>query len=225
MTQPNTQHPWTEQEPDNLLLATVLRGTEHLSDAQLLSSLLRQQDLHRAEETLRSGNLNTLIHAGPVELKALGFHEDEIIRLMVVLELTTRAIKQRRPLRLASLEDTVRVIRICGERDQRPGIGLIAVDSFDRILVDRILVQGGNDFSSIQMSDIFREALRVGADALVLYRFQMCPEAVPTPSDRLLSQNLRIAATVLGGLSIIDVLVVAERSYWSARINDEWLEA
>lgn len=225
MTQPNTQHPWIEQEPDNLLLATVLRGAEHLSDTQILSSLLQQQDLHRAQEALRSGNLNTLINAGPVELKALGFHEEEIIRLMVVLELTSRVIKQRRPLRLASLEDTVRIIRICGERDQCPGIGLIAVDSFDRILVDRILVQGGNDFSSIQMNDIFREALRVGADAIVLYRFQMSPEAIPTPSDRMLSENLRVAATVLGGLSILDVLVVAERSYWSARINDEWLEA
>lgn len=225
MTQPSAQHPWTEQEPDNLLLATVLRGTEHLSDAQLLSSLLQHQDLHRAQEALRSGNLNTLIHAGPVELKALGFHEEEIIRLMVVLELTSRVIQQRRPLRLASLEDTVRIIRICGERDQCPGIGLIAVDSFDRILVDRILVQGGNDFSSIQMNDIFREALRVGADAIVLYRFQMSPEATPTPSDRSLAESLRIAATVLGGLCILDVLVVAERSYWSARINDEWQEA
>jgi hypothetical protein len=36
--------------------------------------------------------------------------------------------------------------------------------------------------------------------------------------------KLRIAATVLS-LQILDVLVVAERSYWSARINDEWQEA
>ena len=93
MTQPSAQHSWTEQEPDNLLLATVLCGTEHLSDAQLLSSLLRQQDLHRAEEALRSENLNTLVHAGPVELKALGFHADEITRLLIVLELTARVIQ------------------------------------------------------------------------------------------------------------------------------------
>jgi DNA repair protein RadC len=224
MIQPNAQHPWTEQEPDNLLLATVLRGTEHLSDAQLLSSLLRQQDRHRAEEALRAGNLNTLIHAGPLELKALGFHEDEITRLMVVLELTVRVIQQRRTNRLASLEDTVRLIRICGEKHQRPSIGLIAIDSHDRILVDRILVQGTINFCSIDLGEIFREALRVGADALVVYRFQPCPDAVPTVSDRALVDKLRIAATVLS-LQILDVLVVAERSYWSARINDEWQEA
>jgi DNA repair protein RadC len=213
----------TEQEPDSLLLATVLRGTEHLSDAQLLSSLLRDQDLPRAEEALRSGNLNTLIHAGPLELKALGFHEDETTRLMVVLELTARVIQQRRTIRLASIEDTVRVIRICGEKHQRPSIGLIAIDSHDRILVDRILFQGMTDFCSIDLGEIFREALRVGADALVVYRFQPCPDAVPTATDRAIGDKLRIAATVLS-LSILDVLVVAERSYWSARINDEWQE-
>jgi DNA repair protein RadC len=224
MIQPSAHHPETEQEPDNLLLATILRGTEHLSDAQLLSSLLQEQDLHRAEEALRAGNLNTLIHAGPLELKALGFHEDEITRLMVVLELTARVIQQRRTIRLASLEDTVRIIRICGERDQLPSIGLIAVDSHDRILVDRILFQGMTDFCSIDLGEIFREALRVGADALVVYRFQPCPDAVPTATDRAIGDKLRIAATVLS-LSILDVLVVAERSYWSARINDEWQEA
>jgi DNA repair protein RadC len=221
MIQPSAQQPWTEQEPDNLLLATVLRGTEHLSDAQVLSTLLRQQDLRRAQEALRSGNLNTLIHAGPVELKALGFHEDEITRLLVILELTTRVIKQRRPLRLASLEDTVRIIRICGERDQLPCIGLIAIDSHDRILVDRILFQGMTDFCAIDLGEIFREALRVGADSLVVYRFQPSPDAVPTVAARAIGDKLRIAATVLS-LSILDVLVVAERSYWSARIHDEW---
>ena len=223
MTQTDAQHPWTEQEPDNLLLATVLSGTEHLSDAQLLSTLLRQQDLQRAEEALRSGNLNTLIHAGPVELKALGFHEDEITRLMVVLELTTRVIQQRRTIRLASLEDTVRIIRICGEKHQLPSIGLIAVDSHDRILVDRILFQGMHDFGSIDLREIFREALRVGADALVVYRYQPCPEAIPTATDRTLMDRLRISATVIS-LSILDVLIVSERSYFSARINDEWQE-
>lgn len=221
MIKPNAQHPETERESDNLLLATVLLGTEHLSDAQLLSSLLQQQDLPRAEEALRVGNLNTLIHAGPMELKALGFHEIEITRLMVLLELTTRVIQQRRNIQLASLEDTVRLIRICGEKHQCPSIGLIAIDSHDRILVDRILFQGVNDFCSIDLGEIFREALRVGADSLVVYRFQPCPAAVPNATDRALADKLRIAATVLS-LSILDVLVVAERSYWSARINDEW---
>jgi len=223
MTQPNEHNPRTEQEPENLLLATILRGTEHLSDAQLLSSLLRKQDIHRAEEVLRSENLNTLVHAGPVELKALGFHSDEITRFLVVLELTARVIQQRRRSHLASIDETVRWIRICGEQHQRPSIGLIAIDSHDRILVDRILFQGLTDFCSIDIGEIFREALRVGAESLVVYRFQPCPDAVPTVSDRTLGDRLRIAATVLS-LHILDVVVVAERSYWSARICDDWRE-
>ena len=180
--------------------------------------------MRKWSELLLPWGPRTVIHAGPLELKALGFHEDEITRLMVVLELTARVIQQRRTIRLASLEDTVRVIRICGEKHLRPSIGLIAIDSHDRILVDRILVQDTINFCSIDLGEIFREALRLGADSLVVYRFQPCPDAVPTVSDRALVDKLRIAATVLS-LQILDVLVVAKRSYWSARINDEWQES
>ncbi|MBP7617357.1 MAG: hypothetical protein KA743_02520 [Geothrix sp.] len=224
MTQPNAQHPWTEQEPDNLLLATVMRGTEHLSDAQLLSTLLREPDLRRAEAILCTANLNTLVHGGPLELTAHGLHEDEILRLMTHLEFTSRVIAQRRSNCLASLEDTVREIRIRGEQRQRSCVGMFAMDCRDRILVDKVLFEGGVETCSVDVAEILRETLRVGANALVVYRWTAIPNAEPGPSDKWLANMLRVASTVLG-ITILDVLVVAERSYWSGRINDNWQDA
>ena len=224
MIQPDALHPETEQEPDSLLLATVLRGTQHLTDVQLLSTLLWDRDVNRAEAILRSVNLNALIHGGPVELKAHELREDEILRIMTHLELTSRVIAQRRRHRLASLDDTVREIRIRGEQRERSCVGMFAVDSRNRILVDKVLFEGGTETCSVDVAEILRETLRVGADALVIYRWHAAPDAVPGPADRRLADQLRVASTVVG-ITLIDLLVVAERSYWSGRCDDNWREA
>jgi len=224
MIQPGTNPTEMEQEPDSLLLATVLWGTQHLTDAQLLSTLLQEPDPHRAEAILHTTNLNSLVHGGPLELKAHGLHEDEILRLMTHLEFTNRVIAQRRRNCLASLEDTVREIRIRGEQRQRSCVGMFALDCRDRILVDKVLFEGGVETCSVDVSEILRETLRVGANALVVYRWTAIPNAEPGPSDKWLANMLRVASSVLG-ITILDVLVVAERSYWSGRINDNWQDA
>lgn len=211
-----------QDERDNLLIATILGGTEQLTDAQILAATLREPDKPRAESILKqSGNLNTLVHSGPLELQALGLYEDEIVRLMVQLEFTGRVIAQRRLNCLASLQDTVKEIRIRGEQRKRSCIGLIAVDSRDRILIDRVLFEGSAEYCLVDVAEILRETLRVGADGLVIYRWQPVPNDDVLANDRKLADRLRVASTVLG-ISVIDVIHVAETHYWSARVHDNW---
>lgn len=106
MTQPNAQHAEAVQEPKPLLLANALLGTHHLNDAQLLSAQLRDAEVRRAETILRTTNLSALVHGGPLELKAHGLHEDEILRLMTLMEFALRAIIQRHRDSHSSHEDT-----------------------------------------------------------------------------------------------------------------------
>lgn len=214
-----------QDERDNLLIATILGGTEQLTDAQILAATLREPDSARAESILKqSGNLNTLVHGGPMELQALGLFEDEIIRLMIQLEFSSRVIAQRRLNRLASLEDTVKEIRIRGEQRERSCIGLFAVDSRDRILVDRVLFEGTTSHCMVDVAEILRETLRAGADGLVIYRWQPIPNSDVLANDRKLADRLRVASTVLG-IEVIDVIHVAETNYWSARVHDKWSDA
>lgn len=215
----------SQNERDNLLVATILGGCEQLTDPQILSALLREPDVARAESILKqSGNLNTLVHGGPLELQALGLFEDEIVRLMIQLEFTTRVIAQHRLNRLASLEDTVKELRIRGEQRQRACVGMIAVDSQNRILVDRVLFEGSTEHCIVDVPEILREVLRVGADGLVIHRWQPIPNYFDLVNDRLLADRIRVAGSFLG-VSLIDLIHISATQAWSARIHDGWSEA
>ncbi len=179
MIQHDANQSETEQEQDSLLLATVLQGTQHLTDAQLLSTLLRDLDIIRAEAILRSGNLNALIHGGPMELMAHGLHEEEVLRIMTHLELTSRVIAQRRLHRLASLDDTVREIRIRGEQRERTCVGIFAVDSRNRILMDKVLFEGGPESCSVDVAEILR--LAYIAYSRARHRLIVLERAIPEP--------------------------------------------
>lgn len=214
-----------QNERDSLLVATILGGCEQLTDAQILSAILREPDGTRAESILKqSGSLNTLVHGGPLELQALGLYEDEIVRLMIQLEFTTRVIAQRRLNCLSTLQDTVRDLRIRGEQRRRACVGLIAVDSQDRILIDRVLFEGSIEHCIVDVPEILREVLRVGADGLVIHRWQPIPNDNVLANDRLLADRLRVAGSFLG-VSLIDLIHVSPTQAWSARIHDGWSEA
>jgi len=225
MVQHHTPQSITETSPESLLLAAVLGGTAGLTDLQLLCAMLNEpSDTQRAESILsRVGNLHLLVHSGPIELQALGLTDGEIARLLVQLELCARVIAQRRSGRLAGLADTVREIRIRGEQRDRTCVGLIAIDPENRVRLDRVLFEGTSTMCPVDTGMILRETLRSGADGILLYRWQPTPNLVLHPSDSELADRLRVASSALG-LTVLDVIVVCEQTYWSGRMAGDWAE-
>ena len=224
MQKPTEHSSEPQSERDNLLLATILGGCEQLTDSQILSAILREPDGIRAEIILKqSGNLSTLVHGGPLELQALGLHEEEIVRLMIQLEFTARVIAQRRLNCLSTLEATVRELRVRGEQRRRACVGLIAVDSQNRILIDRVLFEGTPEYCLVDVPEMLREVLRVGADGMVIHRWQPIPNDNVLANDRMLADRLRVAGSFLG-VSLIDLIHVSPTQAWSARIHDGWSE-
>ncbi len=220
-----TPQPYPDTSPDSLLLATILAGTAGLQDSQVLSAMLDEPaDLDRAETILRQvGSLHLLFHGGPVELQALGLNESEIIRIMVLLEAASRVLAQRRQGRLMGLEDAVHEIRLRGEQRDRACVGLIAIDAMNRVRCDRVLFEGTPSMCMVDVSEILKETLRSGADGILVYRWLPTPKLVLRQSDRDLAEKLRIATSALG-LAVLDVIVVCEEAYWSARMEGGWVE-
>lgn len=206
----------------SLMVPVLMGGPATLTDTQLVASLLQSPDLTRAENILvQAGDLNILAHAGPLELQAYGLDEAESVRAMLTLEWAGRVLAQRRSRRLPDSEQTIHELRIRGESWPRECVGVMAVDRTNTILVDRVLFQGTRGLCPVDVPELFREILRVGADAFVVFRWSPLEEAKVLPEDRILADKIRVQASGLG-LTLIDVLIVAETSYWSCRIQDGW---
>ena len=212
----------TPTQDSSLLLAAMLGGSASLSDGQILAALLNSPDLARANALLQEvGNLYHLVHAAPQELESWGLAEDEIVRLMVQTEVTSRVVAQRRQGHLGSLTETVQEIRLRGEQWSGECVGLLAMDPHHGVLVDRLMYQGTPNRCPTEVNEILRIAVRAGAREIVVYRWSPLPEAVVLPEDRVFADHLRLAASALE-LQVLDVLLVSEGSFISLCYADGW---
>lgn len=211
-------------EDVGILETAILSGTAALSDAQVLAVLLQEQDPMRAEAILReAGSLDLIQAMGPLELAALELSAEEITRITVVMEFCTRAIRRDRRRKLGSLEATVREIRFRAQSWPRSVIGMIGVDTYDRVIIDRVMHEGVEEWVPIDPQGLLRDCLRSGCNALVVYRWSPRPNQLVSAEDIRIGDSLRVSGSILG-ISLIDFLVIGEQSFWSGRGDSGWVD-
>lgn len=86
----------------------------------------------------------------------------------------------------------------------------------NRALVDRMLFTGGPTRCIPDVGKISHLTLRAGANGVEVYRWTPLSQAVVLPEDRGFADQIRIAASILGA-TVLDVMILAEQSYWSGR--------
>ncbi len=94
--------------------------------------------------------------------------------------------------------------------------GVLLLDTKHRVLKTRLLSVGTLDASLVHPREVFREAVRAGAAAVVL--FHNHPSGDPTPSrdDAALTERM-VAAGRIMGIDVLDHLVLGETTYYSFR--------
>jgi len=88
-------------------------------------------------------------------------------------------------------------------------------------LMDWVLFEGTAEYCIVDVAEILREGLRVGADGLVIHRWQPIPNQYALTHDSLLANRIRIAGSVLS-ISLIDLIHVSVTHWWSTRVHDGW---
>jgi len=224
MSHDNNSNIPSSAEYEGILESAILRGTAALTDAQVLAVLLQRQDPTRAEAILRmAGSLDLIQAMGPLELAALDLSAEEITRIMVVLEFSIRAIRRDRRRKLGSLEATVREIRFRAQCWPRSVIGMIGVDTYDRVIIDRVIHEGVEEWVPIEPQGLLRDCLRSGCNALVVYRWSPRPDRLVSAEDIRIGDSLRVSGSILG-ISLIDFIVIGEQSFWSGRCDSGWVD-
>jgi DNA repair protein RadC len=92
--------------------------------------------------------------------------------------------------------------------------GVLLLDTKHRILRTCLLSIGTLDASVVHPRDVFREAVRAGAAAVVLFHNHPSGDPAPSRADVGLTRRM-LAAGEMMGIDVADHLILAETSYFS----------
>ncbi len=202
----------------------VQKGKAALSDAELIAILIgsgsRKESAVALSKRILASVDNNLNELGKQSLKQLiefkGIGEAKAVSIIAALEVGRR----RRG------EKAQKVTKINSSRDAfellRPRIGDLGHEEFwilylnngNKVLQSVQLSKGGMTGTLVDVRLVMRQALEVGAIALVLAHNHPSGTLKPSQGDREVTQKLKRAAVALD-ISILDHLIITEKAYFS----------
>lgn len=200
------------------------KGKAVLSDAELVAILIgsgsREEsavDLCKRILASVDNNLNAL---GKLSIKQLmefkGIGEAKAITIAAALELGRR----RR------LEDSIRQDKIESSRSvfeiMQPILGELSHEEFwilylnnsNKVIQKNQLSKGGITGTLVDVRLVLKNALEVGATALILCHNHPSGTLKPSQADRDITQKLKLAAQSID-IKVLDHLIVTEKAYFS----------
>jgi DNA repair protein RadC len=92
--------------------------------------------------------------------------------------------------------------------------GVVLLDTRHRVLRTAVLAVGTLNSAAVEPREVFREAMRAGAAAVVVFHNHPSGDPLPSPDDVELTRRL-VAAGVLMGIDVVDHLVLGDARYCS----------
>jgi DNA repair protein RadC len=193
-------------------------GASALSDAELLTLVLRSHvrsvdDVAAARRLLRDGISNLVRHAndGTRHLR-----RRDAVRIAAAMEFARRAASasstdDRQHFDASEFGRTL-LSRYSSAVQER--LGVLLLDSRDRILVERELFVGTLHSAFVSTRDIVRLALDHHAASVVVYHKHPSGDPSPSVEDRTFTERLRTAAALLD-VKVLDHIIVGGGRYVS----------
>lgn len=200
-------------------------GVEALSNAELLAILLRtgqggENALQMASRLLAHfGGLEGLSRAVPSELAAMrGIGPAKSAQLKAGLELGRRLLgllPEERP-QVKSPADVAHLLLAEMSLLEQEEMRVLMLDSKNRLLASSRVYIGNLNTTLVRVAELFREAIRENAAALILVHNHPSGDPTPSSDDVAITREI-IQAGKLLGLEVVDHLVIGRREYVSLR--------
>lgn len=213
------------------------RGAEALTDAELLSVMLRTGsagesalDLARkilaAEGGGRGSGLLGIYHRSVEELtKIKGVGKVKAVQLKCVAELSRR-IARTTVSESVSFRDPGSVARYYMEELrhlEQEVLVLVMLNSKGKLIGDQVLSKGTVRASLISPREIFIEAVRRQAVSIILVHNHPSGVPDPSPEDIFLTRRVREAGALLG-IELLDHIIIGDCQAVSMREQGPWRE-
>jgi len=218
---PNIKDLPTDQRPRERLLA---EGGAALSDAELLAIILRSGTQEHtaigvAQNLLgRFGNFADLSSRSARELGIVkGVGPAKAAQVMAALEIGRRLATQKASGTDRQIADSDDVFRIYGPRlrGQRKETFLtVLLDARNFVLRDVPVSVGSLTASIVHPREVFQEAIRDGAAAVVCVHNHPSGDPSPSAQDRRITRQLHESSKVLG-IRLLDHVIVGDGRYFS----------
>ena len=204
-------------------------GAEHLTDAELLSIILRtgskgESSLDLAERILAlnypSEGILGLLHLSLPQLMSVkGIGKVKGIQLMCIGELSRRIWKKKQLERTIRFEEPEQVAAYYQEdlrHMEQEQFFLMMFNTRQMLIGERMMSKGTVNASLAGTREIFIEALRYQAVSLILVHNHPSGDPEPSKEDILLTERVRKAGELMG-IRLLDHIVIGDSAYVSMK--------
>lgn len=201
------------------------KGVGALANAELLALVLRTGDRSHDASSLaraaldRFGGLAGLAAATGPALETLpGLGPAKSASLLGAIELARRIMEEPLPRRRAirSPADVQRHFRGRLRDHDRESFHVLLLDGRHRLISIAEVSVGTLTASLVHPREVFRDAIRNAAAALVLVHNHPSGDPSPSAEDRSVTKRLRSAGLLLG-IHVLDHVIIADSGYFSFR--------
>ena len=166
----------------------------------------------------RFGSLNGVLRAVPAELRVAGLSSRAALRLAAVVELGRRATRAwpTDPWLIRSPVDAAEPLLDDMSALEREELWVLMLDTKNVVMARRSVYRGNLAGSSVRVGEVYRDAVRICAAAVVVVHNH--PSGDPTPSG----EDLRITAELaeagrLLDIELLDHLIIGRGRWTSLR--------
>jgi DNA repair protein RadC len=203
----------------------IHEGATSLSTAELLAIIFRvgvdgENVLALSNRLLaKFGGLTGLARAPFSELQAEhGLGEAKVSTLKAAFELGRRltiTAPDERP-SVRSPADAANLLM--GEMSmlEQETLRVVLLDTRNRVLATPVIYQGNLNTSVIRVSELFREAIRRNAAALIVAHNHPSGDPTPSPEDVAVTRNI-ISAGQLLDIEVLDHIVIGQQRFTSLK--------
>ena len=215
-----------ERPRDRLLM----HGSETLSDAELLSILLRSgrpgaSAIELARELLaRTKGLKALVGAEPQALLQPGLGPGKLTVILAAVELGRRLIRSEIPDSepLSRPEVVAQYLALRYTTDAQEVMGSLFLDTRNRLLSEGEIFRGTLSRAAVEPRAILKRGLLLSASGLVLFHTHPSGDPAPSAEDLAFTRRLSEAGEVVG-IRLVDHLVLGSAARWvSLRQRGGW---
>jgi DNA repair protein RadC len=200
-------------------------GPEALRDAELIAVLLRTGTREMGAVALADrvlqhfGDLRALARASIEELQQVkGLGVVKAIEIKAALELGKRLaahVAEQRP-RITSAEDVVRLLMIYYKDKETEEFKALLLNTKNEVLKILSISAGVLDSTMALPRDVFRQAIREGATAVIVCHNHPSGDPEPSRDDISLTKRLSEAAEILG-IRLLDHVVFGDGRHVSLK--------